>query len=187
MRFEDLGTHDERSCDYPDFAHALARGIDRGPLSRSACWCAAPGIGMSIAANRHPGRARRGVHRALRGAHDARAQRRQRAVPGLAHRRRRAWPRTSCSRSSTRRSKAAGTRARVAKIEPGARRLKLPQYAGFRARARALRAALHLRALRAVRSRSRRRCAHGFPTDEHRLRVLRAARRADSCSARTSS
>jgi ribose 5-phosphate isomerase B len=54
VRFEDLGTHDESSCDYPDFAHALARGIGDGRYALGVLVCGT-GIGMSIAANRHPG------------------------------------------------------------------------------------------------------------------------------------
>ena len=54
LRFEDLGTFDERSCDYPDFAHALARGIAEGRYARGVLVCGT-GIGMSIAANRHLG------------------------------------------------------------------------------------------------------------------------------------
>jgi ribose 5-phosphate isomerase B len=52
--FEDLGTHDDRSCDYPDFAHALALGIEQGRYTRGVLVCGS-GVGMSIAANRHPG------------------------------------------------------------------------------------------------------------------------------------
>src|SRR3954462_9663427 len=54
VRFEDLGTHDERSVDYPDFAHAVARGIEQGRYRLGVLVCGS-GIGMSIAANRHPG------------------------------------------------------------------------------------------------------------------------------------
>jgi ribose 5-phosphate isomerase B len=54
VRFEDLGTHDERACDYPDFAHVVARGVAEGryPLGVLVC---GTGVGMSMAANRHPG------------------------------------------------------------------------------------------------------------------------------------
>ena len=51
--FEDLGTHDRASCDYPDFAHAVARGIADGRFSRGILICGT-GMGMSIAVNRHP-------------------------------------------------------------------------------------------------------------------------------------
>lgn len=51
---EDLGTHDESSCDYPDFAHRLAEMVasGRGRLGVLVC---GTGIGMGIAANRHKG------------------------------------------------------------------------------------------------------------------------------------
>lgn len=51
---EDLGTHTERSCDYPDYAHELARGVAEGRFERGVLVCGT-GIGMSIAANRHAG------------------------------------------------------------------------------------------------------------------------------------
>lgn len=51
---EDLGTHTESSCDYPDFAHAVARRVVAEPGTIGLLTCGS-GIGMSIAANRHPG------------------------------------------------------------------------------------------------------------------------------------
>jgi ribose 5-phosphate isomerase B len=54
VAFEDLGTRDESSCDYPDFAHALAAGIAGGRYGKGVLVCGT-GIGMSMAANRHPG------------------------------------------------------------------------------------------------------------------------------------
>ena len=50
----DLGTDSEDSVDYPDFAGALADAIRDGRSSRGVLLCGS-GIGMSIAANRHPG------------------------------------------------------------------------------------------------------------------------------------
>jgi ribose 5-phosphate isomerase B len=50
----DFGTTTGDSCDYPDFAHALALAIERGELTRGLLVCGT-GIGMSIAANRHAG------------------------------------------------------------------------------------------------------------------------------------
>ena len=52
--FEDLGTHSDESCDYPDIAekmcqHILAQKADNGIL------ICGTGIGISIAANRHQG------------------------------------------------------------------------------------------------------------------------------------
>ena len=50
----DLGTHNEESCDYPDFAHAVAKAVLAEPGSRGLLVCGT-GIGISIAANRHEG------------------------------------------------------------------------------------------------------------------------------------
>lgn len=50
----DLGPSSSDSCDYPDFAHALARGILDGKFDRGVLVCGT-GVGMSIAANRHAG------------------------------------------------------------------------------------------------------------------------------------
>lgn len=49
----DLGTEGSESVDYPDFAHALAnRVLESQSLGILIC---GSGIGMSMAANRHPG------------------------------------------------------------------------------------------------------------------------------------
>ena len=50
----DLGTHSEESVDYPDFGHEMARCIVEGEADRGVLICGS-GIGISIAANRHPG------------------------------------------------------------------------------------------------------------------------------------
>ncbi len=50
----DLGPQDTTSVDYPDFAHALARIIEAGEARMGVLICGT-GIGMSLAANRHPG------------------------------------------------------------------------------------------------------------------------------------
>jgi ribose 5-phosphate isomerase B len=50
---EDLGTNDTTSCDYPDFAHAVAERVARGDgLGLLIC---GTGLGMSITANKHAG------------------------------------------------------------------------------------------------------------------------------------
>ena len=49
----DLGTHGPESVDYPDFADALARVMRDGKADRGVLLCGS-GIGISIAANRHP-------------------------------------------------------------------------------------------------------------------------------------
>ncbi|MSO85148.1 MAG: ribose 5-phosphate isomerase B [Rhodospirillales bacterium] len=49
----DLGTEGAQSVDYPDFAHKLAGAIRAGQAGRGVLVCGS-GIGISIAANRHP-------------------------------------------------------------------------------------------------------------------------------------
>lgn len=51
---EDIGTHSDASCDYPDFAHAVAKGVLAGTAERGILVCGT-GVGMSLAANRHAG------------------------------------------------------------------------------------------------------------------------------------
>jgi ribose 5-phosphate isomerase B len=50
----DLGTFDAASVDYPDLAHLLADQIRSGAADRGVLVCGT-GLGMSMAANRHPG------------------------------------------------------------------------------------------------------------------------------------
>ena len=50
----EFGTTTGDSCDYPDFAHAVARAIEAGEIERAILVCGT-GVGMSIAANRHAG------------------------------------------------------------------------------------------------------------------------------------
>jgi ribose 5-phosphate isomerase B len=50
----DVGTHSEASCDYPDFAHEVAKGVADGRYRLGLLVCGT-GIGMAIAANRHRG------------------------------------------------------------------------------------------------------------------------------------
>jgi ribose 5-phosphate isomerase B len=50
----DLGTDGPDSVDYPDFAKALIEAIAEGRAERGVLVCGT-GIGISIAANRHPG------------------------------------------------------------------------------------------------------------------------------------
>lgn len=60
----DLGTDRKESCDYADFAHAVAKRVLAEPGSRGLLICGS-GIGISIAANRHPGIRAALVHSAL--------------------------------------------------------------------------------------------------------------------------
>jgi len=54
IEIEDLGPQDAKSVDYPDYAHLLARAVSDGRIERGILICGS-GIGMSMAANRHPG------------------------------------------------------------------------------------------------------------------------------------
>lgn len=56
----DVGTHDEASCDYPDFAHAVAAAVEEGQADLGVLVCGT-GVGMSIVANRHAPRVRAAV------------------------------------------------------------------------------------------------------------------------------
>ena len=51
---EDVGTHSTESTDYPDYAHQVAERVERGDTRRGILLCGT-GLGMSYAANRHPG------------------------------------------------------------------------------------------------------------------------------------
>lgn len=51
---QDLGPDTAESVDYPDFAHPLAARVERGEVKRGVLLCGT-GLGMSYAANRHPG------------------------------------------------------------------------------------------------------------------------------------
>jgi RpiB/LacA/LacB family sugar-phosphate isomerase len=51
---EDIGTHTETSVDYPTIAHELAESVAGGRFELGVIVCGT-GIGVSIAANRHPG------------------------------------------------------------------------------------------------------------------------------------
>lgn len=50
----DFGTTSEESCDYPDFAGAVARAVAEGRSERGVLVCST-GIGMAIAANKVAG------------------------------------------------------------------------------------------------------------------------------------
>jgi ribose 5-phosphate isomerase B len=53
-RVRDFGTAEGASVDYPDFAHQVCAAVERGQAAYGLLICGT-GIGMSIAANRHPG------------------------------------------------------------------------------------------------------------------------------------
>ena len=54
IAYKDYGTHSTDSCDYPDFAHALARGIEQGEVDLGIAFCGT-GNGMAMSLNHHPG------------------------------------------------------------------------------------------------------------------------------------
>jgi ribose 5-phosphate isomerase B len=51
---EDFGTNSGESCDYPDFAQAVAREVAQGRTDRGILVCST-GIGMAMAANKVAG------------------------------------------------------------------------------------------------------------------------------------
>jgi len=53
MEVIDLGTNGPESVDYPDFADLMAETLKEGKADRGVLLCGT-GIGISIAANRHP-------------------------------------------------------------------------------------------------------------------------------------
>lgn len=50
----DVGTHDDASTDYPDWAHRVAAAIASGEHDRGLLVCGT-GVGMAMSANRHAG------------------------------------------------------------------------------------------------------------------------------------
>ncbi|MDF2626289.1 MAG: ribose 5-phosphate isomerase [Symbiobacteriaceae bacterium] len=54
LEFEDMGTHERSSCDYPDYAEKVAVAVASGAFEQGILICGT-GIGMSIAANKVPG------------------------------------------------------------------------------------------------------------------------------------
>lgn len=54
LTYEDYGTHDRSSCDYPDFAQKVAEAVAGGKAQFGILICGT-GIGMSIAANKVSG------------------------------------------------------------------------------------------------------------------------------------
>lgn len=51
---EDVGTHSEASCDYPDYAHQVSEQVAQGNFEKGILICKS-GIGMSMAANKTEG------------------------------------------------------------------------------------------------------------------------------------
>jgi len=53
IAFEDCGTYNGDSVDYPDFGEKVARGVSNGVAEKGLLFCGT-GIGMSIVANKFP-------------------------------------------------------------------------------------------------------------------------------------
>lgn len=52
MAYKDYGTYSEESCDYPDYAHALANGMKAGEVAQGIAICGS-GEGISMTLNKH--------------------------------------------------------------------------------------------------------------------------------------
>lgn len=52
LKYKDFGTYSTESCDYPDFAHALAEGIEKGEVYPGIAICGS-GEGISMTLNKH--------------------------------------------------------------------------------------------------------------------------------------
>lgn len=52
MLYKDYGTYSTDSCDYPDFAHALAKGMEEGEVEQGIAICGS-GEGISMTLNKH--------------------------------------------------------------------------------------------------------------------------------------
>lgn len=52
IEYKDYGTYSTDSCDYPDFAHALARGIEQCEVDKGIAICGS-GEGISMTLNKH--------------------------------------------------------------------------------------------------------------------------------------
>lgn len=50
--YVDYGTTSEDSCDYPDYAHALAKGIEQGDCEKGVAICGS-GQGIAMTLNKH--------------------------------------------------------------------------------------------------------------------------------------
>lgn len=52
MPFKDYGTYSAASCDYPDFAHAMAKGMENGDIYPGIAICGS-GNGIAMTLNKH--------------------------------------------------------------------------------------------------------------------------------------
>lgn len=54
IEYKDYGTYDEASCNYAEYGHALAEGIERGEVCPGIAICGS-GEGISMTLNKHQG------------------------------------------------------------------------------------------------------------------------------------
>ena len=54
IQWKDFGPHSEASCDYPDYAHPLARAVEAGEVYPGIAICGS-GAGISMTLNKHQG------------------------------------------------------------------------------------------------------------------------------------
>jgi ribose 5-phosphate isomerase B len=54
IEYKDYGTYTTDSCDYPDYGHALARGVENGEVYPGIGICGS-GLGISMTLNKHQG------------------------------------------------------------------------------------------------------------------------------------
>ncbi len=54
IEYKDYGTYDEASCNYAEYGHALAEGIERGDVCPGIAICGS-GEGISMTLNKHQG------------------------------------------------------------------------------------------------------------------------------------
>lgn len=52
IAYKDYGTHSTESCDYPDYGHALARGLENGECDKGIAICGS-GEGIAMTLNKH--------------------------------------------------------------------------------------------------------------------------------------
>lgn len=52
LSYKDYGTYNEKSCNYADYGHALANGIERGEVEKGIAMCGS-GEGISMTLNKH--------------------------------------------------------------------------------------------------------------------------------------
>ena len=52
IAYHDYGTYSSESCNYPDFGHALARGMEAGECEKGIAICGS-GEGISMTLNKH--------------------------------------------------------------------------------------------------------------------------------------